>query len=82
VSRRRMEDDKVNSDLSVGHVVKVVADPYAREHFFAIQYVRWAGTLWEVREVNLERPRLHLWLGGVYNGPTPAPAPAAPAGPL
>jgi hypothetical protein len=68
-SRRYSNDDKVNSDLSVGNAISIVADGYANNHIFAIRYVDWRGTLWEVTNVDEESPRLVLRLGGVYNGP-------------
>lgn len=68
-SRRLQEDEGVNSDLSVGNSISIVADAYANEHFFAIRYIRWAGTLWIVSNVDVQSPRLILRLGGVYNGP-------------
>jgi len=72
---RRLENgDKVNNDLSVNNSISIVADAYANEHFFAIRYVEWAGTLWTVSEVEVQSPRLLLRLGGVYNGPK-APVP-------
>lgn len=71
---RRLEDgDKVNDDISVSNSISIVADEYANEHFFAIRYVRWAGTLWKVSNVEVQSPRLLLTLGGVYNGPIAAP---------
>lgn len=69
-ARTLQEGDKVNNDLSVGNSISIVADAYAREHFFAIRYVEWAGTLWLVSSVEVQSPRLILRLGGVYNGPT------------
>lgn len=70
------EGEKLNNDLSVDNSISIVADAYANEHFFAIQYIRWAGTLWTVSNVEVQSPRLILRLGGVYNGPTaPAPEP-------
>lgn len=63
----------VNDNLTVTHSISVVADAFATEHFFAIRYVRWSGILWKVTEVEVQRPRLILRLGGVYNGPVPAP---------
>lgn len=67
---RRLENgQKVNNDLSVGNSISIVADAYANDHFFAIRYVEWAGTLWTVSDVEVQRPRLTLRLGGVYNGP-------------
>lgn len=75
-SRQLKEGEGVNDDLSVGNSISIVADAYANEHFFAIRYIRWAGTLWKVANVDVESPRLVLRLGGVYNGPTPtAPSP-------
>lgn len=72
---RRLEDGEgLNDNITVGNSISIVADAYANEHFFAIRYVRWAGTLWIVSEVEVQQgPRLILRLGGVYNGPTPAP---------
>lgn len=69
-SRKLTEGEYLNNDLTTGNSISIVADPYAREHFFAIRYVRWAGTLWTVTNVDDKRPRLILRLGGVYNGPT------------
>jgi hypothetical protein len=68
--RNRRTDEKVNSDLSVSNQISIVADAYANEHFFAIRYVEWAGVLWTVDNVEVQRPRLILRLGEVYNGPT------------
>ena len=75
---RQFEDSqKVNNDLTVGNSVSIVADAYANEHIFAMRYVRWQGALWIVKTVEVQRPRLILRLGGVYNGPT-ATAPVSP----
>lgn len=68
-SRRLDEAEKVNPDISVGNSISVVADAYAYEHFFAIRYLEWMGALWTVTDVKVQRPRLLLRLGGVYNGP-------------
>jgi hypothetical protein len=71
-TRRLQEGDQVNDDLTVSNSIEIVADAYANEHFFAIRYVRWAGALWKVSNVEVRSPRLILKLGGVYNGPKAA----------
>lgn len=76
-SRNLLDDEKVNSDISANHSISIVADPYAREHFFTIRYVVWAGTYWKVSEVTEKRPRLILRLGEVYRG-NKAPTPSNP----
>lgn len=72
-SRKLDNTDQVNPNinLSVGNSVRIVADAYANEHFFAIRYIQWQGALWTVSNVDVEPPRLVLRLGGLYNGETP-----------
>lgn len=66
---RRLEgsSDSVNDKITVSNTISIVADAYANEHFFAIRYVCWAGCRWKVSNVEVQRPRLILTLGGVYN---------------
>jgi hypothetical protein len=73
--RNLREGENLNFDLSVQNSISIVADAYANEHFFAIRYVEWAGTLWTVSAVEVQSPRLLLRLGEVYNGQTPGAAP-------
>jgi hypothetical protein len=75
-ARNLREGENLNMDLSVQNSISIVADAYANEHFFAIRYIEWAGTLWTVSSVEVQSPRLLLRIGEVYNGPTPAVAPA------
>jgi hypothetical protein len=75
--RQFAESDNLNDNLSVQNSISIVADAYAREHFFAIRYVEWAGVLWTITDVDVQSPRLILRLGVVYNGPTVA-APVTP----
>lgn len=70
-TRRISAEEKVNFDISVGNSISIMADAYANENFQAIRYVRWNGALWIVTSVEVQRPRLLLELGGVYNGATP-----------
>lgn len=70
-SRELRQGENLNMDLSVQNSISIMADEYANEHFFAIRYVEWAGSLWTISSVEVQRPRLLLRLGEVYNGPTP-----------
>lgn len=81
-SRRLQESDQsTNDDIAVGNSISIVADAYASENFYAIRYVEWAGALWKVSNVDVNRPRLILRLGGVYNGPRAAQQGEAPVAP-
>jgi hypothetical protein len=69
--RNLEEGDKVNLDINVANSISIVADQYANEHFNLMKYVEWNGVRWIVTSVKVQRPRLILTIGGVYNGPTP-----------
>src|SRR5689334_1333478 len=60
--------DKVNDDLVVGNRISITADDFANQNFSAMRYVIWTGVYWKVSSVEIQRPRLILSLGGVYNG--------------
>lgn len=55
------------------NLIEIMADDkFVSENVSAIRYVVWAGEAWSVVEATVERPRLHLRLGGVYRGTRPA----------
>lgn len=76
-SRRLDPGENLNSDISIGNSISIVADQFANEHFHAIRYVEWSGVLWTVTSVEVQAPRLILSVGEVYNGPV-APPPEVP----
>lgn len=65
------EGESVINDLSVNNSISIVADDFANANFMYIRYVVWAGVYWTVDSVDVQRPRLILRLGSVYNGPKP-----------
>lgn len=69
--RSTSSSEKVNDDVRLQNRISIVADAYALGNYLQIKYVEWAGFLWTVQSVDVERPRLILSLGGVYNGPVP-----------
>lgn len=67
-STRWQSGDKVNDDLTVSNSISIMADAFAYQYFSAIKYVKWMGVTWKVVNVEVQRPRLILSLGGEYNG--------------
>lgn len=68
-TKRFEKGEHLNDNLNVNNTISIMADAYAEQHFFAIRYVSWMGAKWKVTNVDVQRPRLVLSLGGVYNGP-------------
>lgn len=71
-TRQLQNGEYLNLDLTISNSISIVADAYAVNHFYAIRYVEWSGTLWTVSDIEVQSPRLVLRLGGIYNGPTPS----------
>lgn len=62
--------ERLHDDLTVSNSISILADAYANENVMSLRYIRWMGSLWKVSNVDVQRPRLVLTLGGEYNGPT------------
>ena len=67
-SRSWRSTDQVNENLTVNNRISITADDFANLYFSAMRYVIWDGVYWRVTSVEVQRPRLILSLGGVYNG--------------
>lgn len=70
-NRRYNQTTVVNDDLQLNVAFSILADSYANENFNNIRYLKYQGNRWRVTAVEVEPPRLKLYAGGVYNGPTP-----------
>ena len=73
-ARRLQSTQEVNQNPVIENSISIIADEYANGNINAIRYVRWMGTLWVATVAEVQRPRLILRLGGVYNGPVAAPS--------
>lgn len=68
-TRKWENGEHLNDDLNVNNQISIVADAYANENFFAMRYISWMGAYWKITNVEVQRPRLILTIGGVYNKP-------------
>ena len=57
----------VNTKITISNSISIIADPFAFEHVYAMRYVTYLGKKWSILNVSIERPRLILTLGGLYN---------------
>ena len=59
--------DGVNDNINIANQISIVADPYARDHFYTMRYVEFMGAKWKITNVEVQRPRLILTIGGLFN---------------
>ncbi len=66
--RKWEANEHKNDDLVITNRISIIADPFAYDNFSTIRYVSWMGVRWKVNSIEIQRPRLILTLGEVYNG--------------
>lgn len=68
-SRMLQTADQINDNVNIANKISIVADPFAIQHFHNMRYAVYMGAKWKVSTVEVQRPRLILTIGGLYNGP-------------
>ena len=67
-ARRYEAGTSINDDLVLNNQLSILADGFADRHYGEIRYAVIGGVKWKVTNVEFQRPRLILTLGGVFNG--------------
>lgn len=58
----------LNGDISLSNSFSILADAEAYANFMNMRYVVWDGSYWEITTAEVQRPRLILSIGGLWNG--------------
>ena len=64
--RKRQNSGEVNDDINLANVISIVADPFAYQNCSNMAYAEIMGSKWKISDVEIQRPRLILTVGGVY----------------
>lgn len=67
-SSSSQNDSKVNSDVTLSHRVSLLGDAYTFNNYFSLKWIELNGHKWEIASVELQRPRIIVTLGGLWNG--------------
>lgn len=59
--------DSINPNLNVTNTITIVADDFMINNSHMLRYAEFMGSYWEIKSIELDRPRLTLELGGVYH---------------
>ena len=66
-TRLLQNSGSVNDNINIANQISIVADPYANQKFHAMRYVEFMGSTWKITNVEVQRPRLILTIGGLYH---------------
>ena len=69
--RFQTPQDQISNNLMLNTDFDIIADDFAIDHWSHIRYIVYGGTRWSVTSISVDRPRIHLKVGGIYNGPVP-----------
>lgn len=64
--RKRQNSGEVNDNINLANVISIIADPFAYQNCSNMAYVEIMGSKWKISDVEVQRPRLILTVGGVY----------------
>ena len=67
LTRRWQAGEGVNDDLTINNIISIIADPFAYQNFHKMKYIEWMGAFWKITNVEVQRPRLILTIGGVFD---------------
>lgn len=68
LSSSSQNGNKINDDITLNHRVSLVGDAYAFGNYYNIRWIEIDGLKWEVSSVEVQRPRLIVSIGGLWNG--------------
>ena len=67
-TRRYDEGKSINDNLLLNNQFSILGDIYTYANYPSIRYVKYFDTKWKVTNIEVQRPRILLTVGGVYNG--------------
>jgi hypothetical protein len=63
--------DQLNDNINIDNSISIIADAYAYDNIGVMKYVVWRNTAWKIQSFSINRPRIVIKIGGVYNGERP-----------
>lgn len=73
--RRWRTEEKVNDDINIDNSISIIADGYAYDNMGFMKYIVWNNTPWKIQSFSINRPRIVIQIGGIYNGERPSESP-------
>lgn len=62
------QSEGTNDNLTLNNQISIIADSFAMNNSEYMKYVKMMGAKWKITNIEIQRPRLLLTIGGLYNG--------------
>lgn len=61
------QSSNVNPTISLSNSISIISDSYAYDNLYAMRYVTFLNKKWNITNIEVDRPRIVLSIGGLYN---------------
>lgn len=69
--RQVSQTDGMFPEVVVNNAISVIMDSMLDKSLYDIRYVEWRGKRWTIKSLEIQPPRVTLYIGSIYNGETP-----------
>ena len=66
---RSTSEDKIHNDIYLNNQFAIVANTFAHQNVQFMRYVKYKGVNWRISSFEINKPRLTIYVGGVYGEP-------------
>lgn len=66
--RNISKGEGLNDNLTINNTFSILCDDFALSNLCYMKYVEYMGAKWSINSVDIQRPRLNITIGGLYNG--------------
>ena len=69
--RQIQPGENLNDNVTIENSISIIANAYAYENIGIMKYVVMYNAAWKIKSFSVERPRISITIGEVYNGERP-----------
>lgn len=62
-----INNEPVNADINLKNRISLIGNAYAFDNWFNMKWIELDGQKWKIQSVEVQRPRLIVEVGGVWN---------------
>ena len=66
--QRWQKSEEISDNFNLDNSISILADEFAYDNIGYIKYIVYRGKKWCVQSLAINRPRIVLQIGGLYNG--------------
>ena len=68
MSYEQRASKSVNDDVTLNHTFSIISSSIIENNIHNMKYISFLGTNWKIISVEINRPRITITTGGVWNG--------------